>query len=337
MYPGGVGFRLRSWVWLAAGVVGGGALLAGAALWVGSGAMLRPEGYTHPGRIGTDPERAAGLAFEEVAFATGGGATLRGWWVPGAPGASAAVVAVHGAGGNRAGLLPETPFLRRAGYPALLFDLRGHGRSDGAARGLGFGPRESEDVSAAVAFVREQRGIPRVAALGTSLGGAAVLLAAARDPDIAAVIAENPWARILHVMRIAPARPWFVPELLLRGIRATAFWRLGILGTPEPLDAVGRIAPRPLLLLHGEADRLVPVSDSRALLAAAGEPAELWTLPGAGHGALYETDPEGYRERVLGFLDRWLPVEAGRSPAGGAAGPEKREAPGTSGDSGGLG
>jgi len=234
--------------------------------------------------------------------------------VAGADPASTAVVAVHGAGGNRVGLLPEAAFLHRAGYPVLLFDLREHGLSDGAGRGLGFGPREGEDVSAAVAFVRQDRGVPCVVVLGTSLGGVAVLLAAARDPDIAAVISENPWARILHVMRHAPARPWFVQEPLLRAIRATAFWRLGIRGAREPLDAVGRIAPRPLLLLHGAADRLVPVSESRALRAAAGRPAALWVVPGAGHGALYETDPEGYRRRVLGFLERWVPVASARAP-----------------------
>lgn len=290
-------------------------------LWLGSEQMLRPVGYGYPRPTATDPMQAFGLPYEEVAFPTAGAAVLRGWWLPGAEGA-AAVVGVHGAGANRSHLLEVAPFLHRAGHPVLLFDLREHGTSDGAGRGLGFGPRESRDVSAAVAFARSRGGAERVAVLGSSLGATAVLLAAARDPAIDAVIAENPWARIEHVMRSAPQRPRFVPDAFLTAIRATAYWRVGALGAPEPLDVVDRIAPRPLLLLHGTEDRMIPPAESELLFAAAGQPVELWIAPGAGHSALYDTDPAAFRARVLGFLERWLgPPSETASGAGGDASP----------------
>jgi len=70
----------------------------------------------------------------------------------------------------------------------------------------------------------------------------------------------------------------------------------------RPLEAVSRIPPRPLLLIHGAADASVPVDHARRLHRAAGPGAELWIQPGVGHCAGYHADREGYVRRVGGFL-----------------------------------
>ena len=75
----------------------------------------------------------------------------------------------------------------------------------------------------------------------------------------------------------------------------------------SPLKVIGSIAPRPILLIHGEDDRLIPSSDSRELLAAAGVSTELWLVPGCRHVQAHNVDPEGYGRRVLKFLATTLP------------------------------
>jgi len=69
---------------------------------------------------------------------------------------------------------------------------------------------------------------------------------------------------------------------------------------------VGRLSPRPLLIIQGGRDVYILPSEAQRLYAAAGEPKELWLVPEAGHRAVDQVDPEGYYARVLGFFDRWV-------------------------------
>ncbi|HEM61335.1 MAG TPA: alpha/beta hydrolase, partial [Chloroflexi bacterium] len=80
----------------------------------------------------------------------------------------------------------------------------------------------------------------------------------------------------------------------------------GDLEESEPLRWVSGIAPRPLLIIHGENDPYVSVEDARRLYDRAGQPKELWIAPGAGHRRVDEVYPDEYRDRVVGFFDRYL-------------------------------
>src|SRR5205807_4169970 len=66
---------------------------------------------------------------------------------------------------------------------------------------------------------------------------------------------------------------------------------------PRPIDAVARISPRPLLLMHGRADSLLPYANSQQLYARAREPKELWLLDGADHCVMMQKAPDEYRSR----------------------------------------
>jgi len=306
-----------------------------AVLWVASGATLKPRWYEHripeqglaprdgdpyyeEGWQGVyrDPRRDFGYAFEDVSFAAVDGSTLRGWLVPGRPGATAAVVTVHGAGADRRDFLRHLPLLHEAGYAVLQFDCREHGISDGAARGISLGAREHRDVSSAVDYLKRQRGFRRVAVLGTSQGGASVILAAAADPSIDVVIAENPFTRIVDLMRDSEEGRK-APVWLIDAVATLSIWRMGAFGVPAPIDVVGEISPRPLLLMHGTEDTAIPVEHSQRLRERAGQPVELWIVPGARHAALFNADAEAYRERVVGFLQQRLgPPSRGAGGAG---------------------
>ena len=281
------------------------ALLAGAGaaaiVWRGSERLIRGEGA--PASAGGDPDSAAGLYFEPVRFPTAGGSELDGWLVPGEAGLPFAVALVHDAGQDRRAFLGHVRFLHDAGYPLLLFDLRDHGASDGADRGSGLGYRELHDVSAAVRYLKRERGHRGVAVYGVSLGGSAALLAAAGDREIDAVIAESPFASVDELARWRLPR---TPEPLRRAAIDLALLRVGALGEPSPIDAIGRIAPRPVVLIGSAADRVVPAAAVEALYAAAREPKEIWIAARGEHGAIFEAVPEEYRWRVLTYLGRWL-------------------------------
>jgi fermentation-respiration switch protein FrsA (DUF1100 family) len=301
------------------------ALLAAVA-WLGSNQALWPPWYQHrtpeEGLLPMDPaaeffvwqggyrdpQADLGLPFESVELAARDGSVLRGWYVPGEPGATAGVVAVHGAGADRREFLRQVPLFHAAGYPVVLFDCREHGISDGAGRGVSLGVRESEDVVAVVAWAKQVRGLERVAVIGTSQGAASAILAAAAEPSIDVVIAENPFTSIRDLVRdlegLEDVRP--TPDWLAGLVAATAVWRMGGVGRPAPIEVVGAIAPRPLLLMHGTHDRAIPYAHSERLHAAAGEPVELWIAAGAEHAALFNHAPDEWKRRVLGFLARWL-------------------------------
>jgi len=85
-----------------------------------------------------------------------------------------------------------------------------------------------------------------------------------------------------------------------------------LLGAPlalfSPLHAVGRIAPRALLLIHSrdDANPTTPLSGALALSHATGQPTYLWSAPRGGHAGALAAQPAGYRRRVLAFLRRYL-------------------------------
>lgn len=254
-----------------------------------------------------DPD-AWGLPCQEVEFRATDGVLIRAWLAraPGEMETPAAVIVLHGHGSNRHTTLAQCSFL----YPEftlLLPDLRGHGDSEGRHTSVGY--LERLDLIGATRYLREL-GYEKVGVLGVSMGAATAILAAAESELIDAVVADSAFAVLRHAVREG-ARLRGYPGPVTRPLAylacRTAAWRLRHpLSASDPLGVVGAIAPRPLFLIHGELDDLILVENARALYAAAGEPKELWVLPGVEHSAALEADREAYQERVQGFFQRWL-------------------------------
>lgn len=283
-------------------------LVVGTAVW-GSGLLMRPPWMAKTRQLGPDPKSAFGIEYEDVQFAAAGGAMLRGWFVAGKS-KSAGVVTVHGAGANRSEFMPEMKMLHDAGYPVLMFDCEGQGMSDGR-RIITLGARERRDVEAGVSWMKHERGIQRAAVFGCSQGAASSIEAAADDPQIDGVIAEASFLEPVEVLdfdvsHVRPdLSPWFVHFM-----DQIAVWRMGASATPGPIDIVGRIAPRPVLLMQGGADRMVPPHDVQALYDRAGEPRQLWIGAGAHHCGLRALYPDEYRDRVMNFLRKYFPLDS---------------------------
>ena len=259
----------------------------------------------------SDPVAPADLALEDFRFAVGADAApssikdvpLAAWIVPIVHGAPA-VVLVHGFKTSREEMVPWARFVHDGGYNVLLFDTRGCGQSGGFTVGLG--AAEPRDISLAVEVARDQFGTNKVAVLGISLGAGAAILAAADDPRISAVVADSAWTdQDFQLSRLAfqqvgplrvPLAPYAVAAVnALVGADVTK---------ARPVDAIGRIAPRPVLLIHSADDdnATTPIEGARKLLAAAGEPKELWVAPRGGHVGAINAFPDEYRARVLAFL-----------------------------------
>jgi len=236
-----------------------------------------------------------------------------------------AILLLHGWTGSVApDLVDLGPTLRRtAGVLGL--DFRGHGGSDDGL--TTFGLHEVEDVAGALAWLGE-RGIRRVALVGSSMGGAVAiasvvvlgdgtLVQADLDPTAPADVAAPPRPRIVAIVAesvapdlripIANRMGLPLPGVVRRALAGRLFDRAGRrvggdLRATEPGRIVGLVEPVRLLLIHGAADRTVRPADGRRLARAAGPSTEHWEVPAADHGGARRAAPAQWDERVSAFL-----------------------------------
>jgi len=277
------------------------ALVAGAGLayWAIS-RRVDAELYRQPrGEVLAITPADLGLPYEDIAFPTRGGLLLRGWFVPGSP---RAVVLAPGRGASRWQMLDYAPFLHRAGFALLLFDPRGRGESPGDTDAFGY--YEAEDIQAAVAYLKAEKGAESIGVLGLSMGASAGLLAAARSEDIQAVVADSPYAN-LRLAAMTAEGNWRT-RLFFPIYMWVAKHRLGfnVFAATNVLEVMAQ-AP-PVLLIHGEGDELLSPENSRRLYQRAAGPRELWLVPGAGHGRALEVAGEEYVTRVVRFFRTYL-------------------------------
>ncbi|MFI0371859.1 alpha/beta hydrolase [Actinomadura sp. 1N219] len=170
-------------------------------------------------------------------------------------------------------------------------DFRGHGRSGGHST---VGDREVLDVDAAVAAAR-RRGYGRIAIAGFSMGGAVVVRHAALHGGVDAVVSVSAPARWYYRGTVPMRRVHWAIErragrLAVRLARGTRVAPKGWDPVPEaPYEVAGRIAPVPLLVVHGDADPFLPLDHGRQLYDAARDPRELWVEPAFGHAEVAAT------------------------------------------------
>jgi pimeloyl-ACP methyl ester carboxylesterase len=262
----------------------------------------------HP--IGRAPQVAA-ATYEDIALRTSDGLTLRGWFFP-VRGDRAAIL-IHGRHANRAeyqGRLEHiADFLIARGFSVLLFDLRGHGDSDGDRFSLG--QFERLDVASAIDFVAG-RGFAeqRIALLGISLGAGTAIQELLLHPKIGALVADSSYMdAFTEVQEVLPQEGgipgWFTPGVFV--MTRIAF---GLDGDQvRPIEVVRAHPERAILFIHCDTDGLIRVHHARDLRAASTNSAsELWIAHGCDHAAASDLYPAEYRTLVTAFLDGQIPV-----------------------------
>ncbi|HEX6523167.1 MAG TPA: alpha/beta fold hydrolase [Streptosporangiaceae bacterium] len=195
----------------------------------------------------------------------------------------------------------------------VVFDFRGHGRSGGLST---LGDREIKDLDVAVAWAREL-GYQRIAAIGFSMGASVVLRYAGLTGGIDAVVSVS-----------GPGRWYYRGTERMRRVHMAVEHRLGRMVTRRwlktrvspngwkpvpvpPAEAAAKIAPVPLLIVHGDKDLYFPAEHARQLYMAASEPKELWLIPGMGHAESATTD------ELAGKIGQW--IERAATPVTGAS------------------
>lgn len=212
-----------------------------------------------------------------------GNTRLRGWFLPAtrAPEQGPAALVMHGWGGSALDMAPLAAPLREAGVHTLLLDARAHGRSDDST--ITSMPHFAQDVAAGLSWLRAHPLVDpaRIVLVGHSVGAGACLLAAHRDPGVAGVVSLSCMAepravmtRLLSDAHLPRAVHWLALRYVEHaiGMGFAAFTPLTTLPT----------LTMPVLLIHGELDQVVPVTDAHQLAAVA-PTARLLVVPGVGH------------------------------------------------------
>jgi alpha/beta superfamily hydrolase len=241
-----------------------------------------------------------GAPYQEVTFTTGDGLTLAGWYV--ASRNHAAVIVFPG----RTGPIAHARMLIRHGYGVLLLDRRGEGESEGDYSARGWGGER--DLEAAVGYLsrRDDVDAQRIGGLGISVGGELLVQTAARDERLRAVVSEGAGTQSLNDQLQTPDVPKALRWLSPMTMETVAGLVLANHRPPDGLvDAVPRIAPRPVLLISGGQGN--QDEELNAVYRQAGGPTvSHWQIPQAGHTGGLATAPAEYERRVVGFFDQAL-------------------------------
>ena len=287
------------------------AFLAGGAYF--SFSYVIAERFTHAVRypVGAAPS-AATSAFEDVAFRTEDGLTLRGWYFP--TRSDRAAIIVHGKDSNRIGgehfmIEKIADFLVTTGYSVLIFDLRGNGNSDGDRFSLGY--LERRDVAAAIDHL-VGRGFrqDRIALIGISMGAGTVLQSLVLRPDVGAVIADSSYVDARTIVTedletLAGVPSWFTPGVLLMSKLG-----FGLDGDQvRPIEVVRAHPERAFLFIHCAGDKLIAPHHAVELRAASANPAsDLWMAAVCQHSWAFNTYPAAYEARLAAFLESQIPA-----------------------------
>lgn len=247
--------------------------------------------------------------FEDVAFPSrDDNVSISGWYVEAGENDAPAVILVHGLNGCKraSAVLLAAGMLNKAGFNILMIDLRDHGDSaieDGRFAG---GTEEYRDVLGAWDWLVDEKQIEpaRIGLFGTSLGAASVLNAMAIEPRAAAVWEDSSFAEVQVAIEdflaynglptfFAPAGP--LVGRVLSGDDLTAL---------SPIESVSQLNGRPLFIVHGDADALMPVKHAYVLAEAAN--VEPWIAAGSEHvGAMFNYTEE-YERRLVEFFNESL-------------------------------
>lgn len=272
-----------SWLEIVLLSVIGGVILFGVAAAFSARLMVKP--YRTP--LWTDPQKACGLAFEDVAFEAIDGVPIKGWFIPAAGDAPApTIILLHGWPWNRLGtrqdrplsdfpggksvdLVPLLPAYHAAGYAVLMYDIRNFGESGGDGLYTA-GWLEHRDLLGAIDYLDTRSDVDpdRLGAVGFSNGGNCIVFALAHTDRLKAGVAIQPTTVSVFMGNFTrPFGP--IGRMLAKATQHFYSLRGGPkLAHIQPILALRGAARTPMLYVQSTGDRWGTREDVAAMVAA---------------------------------------------------------------------
>jgi fermentation-respiration switch protein FrsA (DUF1100 family) len=257
------------------------------------------------------------FAPEDVFFAASDGTKLHGWLIRAQGKERGTLLVLHGNAENLSTHVNSVLWLARSGFNVFIIDYRGYGRSEGVPSLAGV----HRDAIAAIDTLFTLPGVDheRVAVLGQSIGGAIALTAVAHSPQksrIRAIAVDSTFPSYRRIVRDKLSAIFFTWPF-----QYPISWFFADDFSPE--RHIAELPPVPILVIHGDQDRVIPLKHGQRLYASLAEPKEFW-LVHADHIASF-ADPE-IRRRFVSFLEQAFAVPPQRQP-GGVERDESKSAP----------
>jgi fermentation-respiration switch protein FrsA (DUF1100 family)/uncharacterized membrane protein len=254
-------------------------------------------GFTHAARTKTDTGNL-GAPYEKVAFDTSDGLRLKGWFVPSKN--RATVIVFPGKKGTQ----KHARMLVRHGYGVLVFDRRGEGESEGDPNALGWD--FDRDLKGALRFLRARADVDenRIGGVGLSVGGEALLQAAAETNGLKAIVSDGAGARSVRE-DVVHVRASKLPEIAVSAVTTAGMVVFANqLPPPNLKNLAPKIAPTAVFFIYATKGA-AGEDNNPEYYEAAGEPKQIWKVDTSHTHGLTDR-PREYERRVVGFFNETL-------------------------------
>jgi pimeloyl-ACP methyl ester carboxylesterase len=289
-------------------------LMLGMSVAVGA-VTVQVHRLTHPARVSSATLAVTGdlVRIESVAFSSSDGVPLRGWRIPGPPGAPG-IVLCHDLGSSKDAMLDLAIALQASGFTVVAFDFRGHGASGGSGSTLGV--EEKRDVLGALDYLASVEGVDarRLGIYGVGMGAQAAVRAAADRPSAAVLVLDGLYPDVGWEVQRAVYASWRMGTRRFGFLPRSVFGALHFetRGEPAASTVLPTLRGRHLLLV-APADDAPLAAEMQRMYEAIPEQKDadgnLVTLPAGSGGELYGEDLTRYRRKVLGFFkERLIPA-----------------------------
>ncbi|MCT2535972.1 alpha/beta hydrolase [Aquibacillus koreensis] len=218
-----------------------------------------------------------------------------------------AVILAHGYRGHKEQMGDLAQYYYEQGFDILMPDARGHGESEGEY--IGYGWHDRLDYTKWIDWLIAEHETDHIFLQGNSMGASLVLMTSGEElpEQVKGIIADSGYTSVLDELSYQLKHLYSLPSFPIMQVTSVITnVRAGY--TFEEASAIDQVKKntKPLLLVHGDADELVPTEMAYELYDAASGTKELWIVPKAGHTKAYDVATQEYQERLNAFIQNTL-------------------------------